>query len=983
MFPDADYVDPVHCATKDDLLKSDLDEKYVLSRGCRCMDFLVYENVGSIFDDINSVVCPTFCEVLRENVPCKLYFDIEEVLPMAPGTLHNWLYKNFDPVYDAIKRMLPTQDTECIVLSNCREVDTGYKMSFHIVFPMLVFQDQVRVNDFIQSMQSAGLILPRCIDMTVYKKFQLFRVLGCYKQFGDDFPLEIVSTRYSLDLSNCSERDQLKASLLTNIGDCEIIEDSHTTLSSCTDEPEVSMDTLPFEENSLFHVSGPTRFASELPVVDVTTVDTLEDQVEDLTNQGLITPIESMCIIQTVNVISKHYQINMNRLIYHLSHSTSAHHITLESKLSSHEICPVHARVHEGRNSRDNPPCTFSFDFVTMSYSVRCVVGGKVSGIVYSTGRHVIDRLRPNKRELWGIRNRNFLTAFVNQIKNPPQWQTRFCEELSWHALKRGGRMYTFDSYEKLWVDRTNIKTVIGNVIRDKFRCHTRRQIVLQCDHCIKKGVVYYSCENGTLAGSCFEFIKDGHLSKMRGEVDNERIFHVKMERNEFNADLFTLPVADQQVVDLRTGLLHPRTGSHLYSQSLPHKILPFDHKDVKEVHQLLQDAFTDETHFRLFYLSLGSMLFGDTDYERCFYIWLGVGRNSKSVIAEFLQEALLTGFLYASTTPSTFIKDSTNNSNSHAANLLSLAGARVVTVPEFVSTDQIDTAKIKMLSSGDMTSGRQMYTSTQQYFKARCSIIIHTNEVPHFGSDKAIIDRIRLVKFPVRFVMEPDPNNPNEKKAAPDLIRRIKDNPSAILTCLVYYAKTYFLQYRSLGRTLHEDWPDELKAQIEEELIDNILEAAFDVGLIEKTDFEMEFTDKNYLLQVLEDFAKKRSLRFHRADLINSLSALDCRTKRKSCRIETEVIKKTVITNLRITNSFMKPQQTGEGDLCVGKYQVSRNMIEAVGQQLKTKFSVSWKQKFEAWIVTQTEKKTISSAPGCILVDRKPVEFDSNNSWF
>jgi hypothetical protein len=970
-FIDDYYISPRAYQTKTDLLSSDLDDRFIFTKGPICMDFLTYENVYSVASDLENLLIPRTCEVLRENIPCKLYFDLEEVLSTPPPTNFNWLYSKFDKVHEAILAALNIDVSECLILENCRDVDDGYKMSFHIIYPDLVFEDQVRVGEFIKNLSAdASLMLPSCVDLTVYKKFQLFRCMNCYKNVNDDAPLRLFQTKYSVDTSRYTTTDLFGLSLLTCVGASEIIEDKHVNHAPT---PDVEMEQI--EDLQFSPVVA--------PILEPNPRLTTDDQITNLEDSGMITLTEGMALKKAIEVVFSDFKLHAD-LRLQIRHSSHAHYISIESILPSGILCPVHKRVHEGRHSRMVSSCTFSFDLITMSYSIRCLVGGKISGVVLSTGRHVIDRERPNKKELWGIRKRNFITAFIQQTKNISDYHSRLAEELSWTCIKRGGKFYEYNPTEKLWGEVATLFDAINTCLKDKFRCLSRRQQLSDCQICQGNCEKYYFCKNGELGGSCFDFIRMPIINSLRPQIEIAPILTRRMERDEFNVDSCTLPIADQKVVDIRTGLVHDREGAHLYTKTLNTRLLSFDHEDVKEVHDMIRSAFNDESHFRMFYLSLGSMLFADSGYERCFYIWIGTGRNSKSVLAELLQEVLQTGFLYSSVQPSMFIKDTSNSSSAHSAGLISLQGARVCTVPEFVSSDRIDTAKIKSLSSGDTQSGRQMYTSSMTYFEPRCTIVIHTNELPQFGSDKAIIDRVRMVRFPVRFVDEPDENNPDEKKADHELIRRIKANPSAIMTCLVFYAKTYFNEYRSKGLTLHADWPKELKSEIKEELLDNIIEAAFDVGLIEHTLFECEFTDKNYLLQVLEDFAKKRSLRFNRSDVLNSFGMLtpDCRTSRKSVRVEGKVIKKTVITNIRITNSFMMPQTGNEGEMYVGKYQVSRNLLEAVGQSLKTEFNVSWKQKYKSWIESAETRGVLGSKPGCILIDRQVVDPKAENYY-
>lgn len=84
-------------------------------------------------------------ELIVTEHPARLYFDIEGVYPEKPTDeiLKQWLLDIINvikPALDAIG--VDPVDRDCFVVSSdCRAVDYGYKRSFHLTWPNVIFRD--------------------------------------------------------------------------------------------------------------------------------------------------------------------------------------------------------------------------------------------------------------------------------------------------------------------------------------------------------------------------------------------------------------------------------------------------------------------------------------------------------------------------------------------------------------------------------------------------------------------------------------------------------------------------------------------------------------------------------------------------------------------------------------------------------------------------------------------------------------------------
>jgi putative DNA primase/helicase len=170
-------------------------------------------------------------------------------------------------------------------------------------------------------------------------------------------------------------------------------------------------------------------------------------------------------------------------------------------------------------------------------------------------------------------------------------------------------------------------------------------------------------------------------------------------------------------------------------------------------------------------------------------HLWIfeGRGRNGKSLVYKVIKHVLgdLVGLLDRE-----LLLDRKHHRQSGQAtpDVLNLMGKRMVFLIETTEGRKFDAGKLKILSGGDLLSGRGLYAKDYVTFQNTAKIFVLTNSRPHIsGGDYAAWQRIVLVPFMLSFVPAPDPDHrKTERLANPDLEEALKKETSGILAWLV-----------------------------------------------------------------------------------------------------------------------------------------------------------------------------------------------------
>lgn len=213
--------------------------------------------------------------------------------------------------------------------------------------------------------------------------------------------------------------------------------------------------------------------------------------------------------------------------------------------------------------------------------------------------------------------------------------------------------------------------------------------------------------------------------------------------------------------------------------------------KFLDELFELREDK---EEVIRFLIRLLGYALTG-TCKEAIFAILYGPeGRNGKSTLFKIIIACI--GKALAGSIAKELLIDTgkSQQANGPKPDVLDLQGKRIAIAAETQKGDKLNISAIKHYSGGDELGGRGVFGKHNIRFDQTHTLFLHTNFKPHADpGDMAFWARACLIEFIMRFVENPDPNKPNERKYDTGLEKRIIDDElSGVLACLVRGAMDY-----------------------------------------------------------------------------------------------------------------------------------------------------------------------------------------------
>ena len=254
-------------------------------------------------------------------------------------------------------------------------------------------------------------------------------------------------------------------------------------------------------------------------------------------------------------------------------------------------------------------------------------------------------------------------------------------------------------------------------------------------------------------------------------------------------------------VLDLRTGAFREGRPDDYIRTVCPTEWNGID-AECPLFEQFLQALFElreDKDEIIQFLQRLIGYALTGTCQEALFVILCGaLGRNGKTTLFKILLAAI--GKALAGDIQKELLLDSGKNAPANGAkpDILALQGKRLAIAAETKKGDKLDISAIKHYTGGDELSGRPIFGKHFVRFEPTHTLFLHTNYKPHADADDAAFwARACLIDFNMRFVEEPDPSKPNERKYDPSLVNRIIENElPGVLAWIVRGA----LEYRKIG---------------------------------------------------------------------------------------------------------------------------------------------------------------------------------------
>ena len=184
------------------------------------------------------------------------------------------------------------------------------------------------------------------------------------------------------------------------------------------------------------------------------------------------------------------------------------------------------------------------------------------------------------------------------------------------------------------------------------------------------------------------------------------------------------------------------------------------EHPEVLNFLRFIRDIFPKEgtAHYVLKWLA--SMFEGHVRDE-LFHVLIGTGANGKSKLQTLVQ--LVFGQLFATTSIKTFTGDRADAAGA-TAHLQHIKNKRSVWVQEPGKHERFNVGVLKEMTGGDIMYTRGLYEEGSE-FKPQAKFALVANDRPALPpDDEAVWRRMRCIRFPVKFVHEPEPGNPLQK---------------------------------------------------------------------------------------------------------------------------------------------------------------------------------------------------------------------------
>lgn len=224
----------------------------------------------------------------------------------------------------------------------------------------------------------------------------------------------------------------------------------------------------------------------------------------------------------------------------------------------------------------------------------------------------------------------------------------------------------------------------------------------------------------------------------------------------------YILPLTDCNF-NFKTLNIEDRVKEQLFTESSKMKIKTFWKEGENFKNIINQEGFKIVDKFFLDICSgsiakkeylqkiFGSILTGDTQRSRVFYIFYGLGSNGKSACIELLQEIL--GY-FSKTCPTSIILKRGKKSEGAASPELAVLdyGTRLGVLSEIDDGEALNEEMLKRCSGHDMIEYRPLYKSTKQ-FQCEATLLMITNNKPFFNLSASMVDRIRYIEFKSRFI--------------------------------------------------------------------------------------------------------------------------------------------------------------------------------------------------------------------------------------
>jgi hypothetical protein len=212
------------------------------------------------------------------------------------------------------------------------------------------------------------------------------------------------------------------------------------------------------------------------------------------------------------------------------------------------------------------------------------------------------------------------------------------------------------------------------------------------------------------------------------------------------NKELYTLPLNNKTVINLKTLEIKERTNESKFSIECDVEYVELTPEQDADIKKYFIDLFCqNEAIVKCVLNILKSAMTGKI--LRYIFFAIGTGRNGKSLLFKLINK-IMNGFM--DTIAKSVIVKSKANSNLNTE-VEKLDKIRIGFVSELEERDELNTKLIREITGGDEIDLRTI-CKTNTTIKPTSNLFIATNEMPTFKVIQAVVDRIIVIPFNNRF---------------------------------------------------------------------------------------------------------------------------------------------------------------------------------------------------------------------------------------
>lgn len=189
---------------------------------------------------------------------------------------------------------------------------------------------------------------------------------------------------------------------------------------------------------------------------------------------------------------------------------------------------------------------------------------------------------------------------------------------------------------------------------------------------------------------------------------------------------------------------------------------------------------------------------------------FLGEGRNGKGTMFELARYIM--GDLGWAISPELILEQkNARNSAGPSPDLMSLHGRRMVIASESDDHRRVSNSQVKRLTGGDTIPARAPHDRFETNITPTWKIFFYTNHIPsNIAKDYALKKRLVYLKYLLKFVDDPNPNDPYERKKDGNLPEKLRAEASGILARWVRGC----MRYQEMGGLYP---PEKIKEDVED----------------------------------------------------------------------------------------------------------------------------------------------------------------------